>query len=140
MTNLGYMSDSYNISFEAPPLWGATVTSFGEIEGGQDAEIQFSYTVPEFQVGAETITINVTSKNSEVTKVYEFDMEPERLTTLLITLRDISEITAYNNNNMTMTTASSGTISPRLYYYVYTEPALLLRRGVYLLDLLTLIL
>lgn len=130
LTNLGYMSDSYNISFDTPQLWVATASSSGEIEGGQDVEIQFSYTVSEYQVGSETITINVTSKNSGVTKVYEFKVEPEKLMTLLITLRDIPEITAYSNNNMTMTAASAGTISPRLYYYVYTEPALLLRRGI----------
>ena len=128
--NLGYIHDNYDFYVNVSPGWGFTILDSVDLDMGEEAEIPLSYTVPDYQVGTGTIHVEITSKGSNVTQSFDISVEPEKLSTLLITLRDISEVTAYEMNNFTFTAAASGTISPLLYYYVYTEPALMIRKGI----------
>ncbi|MBR9689644.1 MAG: hypothetical protein GOV01_01965 [Candidatus Altiarchaeota archaeon] len=129
LKNIGYKTDSYDVGVGVYDGWGFTVDDPGTLDKGQDIEIDLSYTVPELHIGDASITLNLTSSQSNMTKYYSLDLTPEKLTTLEVSTRDISEIQAYSQNNVSVVVISSGTISPKIYYYVYTDPALLIRDG-----------
>ncbi|MBR9680882.1 MAG: hypothetical protein GOU98_03605 [Candidatus Altiarchaeota archaeon] len=128
--NTGYKTDSYDLDVSVGDGWEFSITDPGELDKGQDNDIDFSYTVPDLQIGLEILLVNVTSTRSGVTKSFELDLSPEKITTLEVSTREIPEVVAYANNNMSVVVISSGTIDPELYYYVYSEPALLIRDGV----------
>ena len=127
--NTGYSTDSYDFEVSAGVGWSYTITDPGELDRGQDDYVDLSYTVPEDQVGSEILSINVTSARSGVTKSFNLDLSPEKVITLEVSTREIPEVAAYANNNMSVVVISSGTVEPEVYYYAYTEPALLIRDG-----------
>lgn len=130
LKNTGSILDSYDITVDVPTGWEYSVVDPGSLDKGTDKELVLSYTVPELQVGSETLSINISSLNSGVTKQYDLDMTPEKLSTMEVSIRDISELKAYSTNNLSVVVIASGTVSPKMYYYVYTEPAILIRGGV----------
>ncbi len=129
LKNTGYLSDSYDVSVDAPIGWEYSITDPGSLDRGQDRELSLSYTVPELQVGSAAIHMNVSSRFSNITKSYSIELSPEKLSTMDVSIRDIQNIQAYGRNNLSVVAVASGTVSPRLYYYVFTEPALLIRDG-----------
>lgn len=130
LKNTGYKTDSYDFNVSTADGWEYSIGDPGELDKGQDNDLKLSYTVPELQVGNEVLNITVTSTRSGKVKSYEFSLSPEKITTLEVSTRDIQELSAYSNNNMSVVVISSGTVNPEMYYFAYTEPALFIRDGM----------
>ncbi len=136
LKNTGSLLDEFDVFVDVLGVglgelagWSLSVTDPGTIDKGGEKVIKLSYTVPELQIGSQTLQFNVSSEELGI-KTFDLVLRPQTQSNLEVNLRDISEVNAYEENNFSVVVYSSGTVSPLMFYYVYTEPALYIRRGV----------
>lgn len=130
LRNTGYLADSYYVNVSVPENWVVTVTSPGSLSRGESKDITLHYEVYQYQVGEEVLSINVTSKETGRVKEYRLELVPKGYTVIVPQISGISSISAYSANKFNLTVASSGTVNPSIFYYTYTEPAILITGGV----------
>ncbi len=138
LRNVGTQVDKYAHSeYVMDGLRGFTIAGFKNLEKGETADIIIKFEVSEYEVGSKTIVLNIRSLGSGLSKNYTIVLTPEKRIDMVPTVTAPMSLTAYDTNPINITFLFESTIQPRVFWTVFTDPALVISKGFGYKDLLT---
>ncbi|MBR9681328.1 MAG: hypothetical protein GOV00_00855 [Candidatus Altiarchaeota archaeon] len=136
LKNVGTLIDDYDYITYAPDLWMPTLHEVNSLDAGEDNQVIIRLDVPEHVFGDYEVILNVVSEGTGLSRNYTIALSPEKTIYLVPTLVSPLSLTAYDSNPLNVTFLFEATLEPRVFWTVYTEPALLITKGHGYTDLL----
>ncbi len=124
LNNTGTLADTYDLRAEVPEGWKISLSpSHFQLPSGGQKEVEISFEVSKFHQGEGDVVLYVNSTHLGVKK-YTLRLFPEKRVVMEMNIESPSELISYSENPVRFKVYAAGTVEPKVFWIVYTEPAL----------------